>query len=64
MRLALSQSFSLVARFLRAAEGTTAIEYAVIGALVACGIIAGALLLGTDLNQMYSGFAGDVPAVN
>lgn len=40
----------LVARFLRDDSGVTAIEYALIGGLVALAIIVGAGALGTQLN--------------
>jgi pilus assembly protein Flp/PilA len=44
-------------------EGVTAIEYGLIAALVAVVIIAGATLLGTNLNALFLGIAGVVGTV-
>lgn len=38
-------------------EGVTAIEYALLAALIAVAIIAGVSLLGTDLNAFFSALA-------
>lgn len=60
-----AQSFlNLSARFLRDVEGATAIEYSVIGALIAVAIVVGASLVGVKLNDVYSGLAAKVPEVN
>lgn len=40
-------------RFLTDEEGVTAIEYGLIAALIAVVIIAGAALVGTNLNQLF-----------
>ena len=45
-------------RFLNNEEGVTAIEYALIAALIAVVIIAGATLLGTNLNSLFTTVAG------
>lgn len=39
-------------------DGATAIEYALIAGLIAVAIIAGARLLGTNLDAMFDGIAG------
>jgi pilus assembly protein Flp/PilA len=41
-------------------EGVTAIEYALIAALVAVVIIGGATLLGTNLNTLFENIAGKI----
>jgi pilus assembly protein Flp/PilA len=42
-----------VNRFIRDEEGVTAIEYGLLAALIAVVIIAGASLVGTNLNQLF-----------
>ncbi|QHE76501.1 Flp family type IVb pilin [Hydrogenophaga sp. PBL-H3] len=44
-------------RFLRDEEGVTAIEYGLIAALIAVVIIAGAALVGTNLNTLFGNIA-------
>ena len=44
--------------FVRDEEGVTAIEYGLIAALIAIVIIAGATLLGTNLNALFNRIAG------
>ncbi len=46
--------------FLRKDEGITAIEYALIAALIAMAIIVGASLLGSNLNKTFSDIAPKV----
>jgi pilus assembly protein Flp/PilA len=46
--------------FIRDEEGVTAIEYGLIAALVAVVIIAGATLLGTNLNALFLAIAGKI----
>ncbi len=48
------------ARFYKNEEGVTAIEYALIAALVAVVIIGGATLLGTNLNTLFTNIAGKI----
>lgn len=48
---------------LRGESGVTAIEYGLIAALVAVAIIAGATLLGTNLNAEFNGIAGKMATV-
>lgn len=43
-----------VKRFLRDEEGVTAIEYGLIAALIAVVLIAGATLVGTNLNAIFT----------
>lgn len=49
-------------RFMQDEEGVTAIEYGLIASLVAVAIIAGAGLLGTNLNATFDGLAGKMKA--
>lgn len=50
-------------RFLRAQDGITAIEYALVAALVALSIIAAATLLGVDLRAFFLDLASKFPAL-
>jgi pilus assembly protein Flp/PilA len=43
-------------------SGVTAIEYGLLAALIAVGIIAGATLLGTNLSGLFTYIAGKVAA--
>ncbi|MDD2746779.1 MAG: Flp family type IVb pilin [Acidithiobacillus ferrooxidans] len=52
-----------VARFVREEEGVTAIEYGLIAGLIAVVIIAGATLLGTDLNTLFTNIAKKIGAI-
>ncbi len=49
-----------LARFMRDETGATAIEYGLIGALVAVAIILGAAALGTNLNTMFQSVADQI----
>lgn len=51
---------NLIKRFISNEEGVTAIEYALIAALVAVVIIGGATLLGTNLNTLFENLAGKI----
>lgn len=51
-----------IMELLKGESGVTAIEYGLIAALVAVAIIAGATLLGTNLNAEFNGIAGKMPA--
>jgi len=46
-----------VNRFIRDEEGVTAIEYGLLAALIAVAIIAGAKLVGTNLNSLFNKIA-------
>ena len=48
---------NLVARFVKEESGATAIEYGLIGSLIAIAIIAGAGTLGTQLDTTLTGIA-------
>jgi pilus assembly protein Flp/PilA len=52
-----------IQQFIRDEEGVTAIEYGLIAALVAVVIIAGATLLGTNLNALFNAIAGKIGGV-
>lgn len=47
-----------VARFLKDESGATAIEYGLIAALIAVGIIAAATTLGNGLSNIFTGIGG------
>jgi pilus assembly protein Flp/PilA len=49
-----------IRNFVSRDEGVTAIEYALIAALVAVVIIGGATLLGTNLNTLFENIAGKI----
>jgi pilus assembly protein Flp/PilA len=46
---------NIVARFLKDESGATAIEYGLIAALIAVGIIAAATTLGNGLSNIFTG---------
>ncbi|CAN7732175.1 Flp family type IVb pilin [Bosea sp. LjRoot9] len=48
---------NLFARFAKDESGATAIEYGLIAALIAVVVIAGATLLGTNLNAVFNKIA-------
>lgn len=45
---------NFIKNFIREEDGVTAIEYGLIAALVAVAIVAGASLLGTSLNGLFT----------
>lgn len=49
---------NLLTRFAKDESGATAIEYGLIATLIGVAIIAGASLLGTNLNNLFSSVAG------
>lgn len=49
---------NIVARFANDESGATAIEYGLIAALIAVGIIAAATTLGTSLSGIFTRIAG------
>lgn len=51
-----------VRRFLRKEEGVTAIEYGLLAALIAVMIIAGATLVGTELDEIFRYIATQLAA--
>ena len=50
----------LCTRFLRSTDGATAIEYSIIGGMIAVAIVVAATALGTQLNDMYKAVADKV----
>lgn len=50
----MNQVFLVTRNFLRAEDGVTAIEYALIAALIAVAVIATVYLLGQQLNTFFS----------
>jgi pilus assembly protein Flp/PilA len=57
------QVIHFIQKFARDEEGVTAIEYGLIAALVAVVIIAGATLLGTNLNALFNAIATKISGV-
>jgi pilus assembly protein Flp/PilA len=53
---------TFLARFAQDESGATAIEYGLIAALIGVAIVAGAGLVGTNLNTMFNGIAGKLKA--
>lgn len=51
---------NIFARFAKDESGATAIEYGLIAALIAVGIILAASTLGTNLDRLFTGIAGDL----
>ncbi len=47
-------------RFLRSKSGTTAVEYGVIAMLISVSFIAGALLIGNEVGNMFNDVGSDV----
>ena len=59
--MSLLRSFvDLSLRFLRSTDGATAIEYSVLGGMVAVAIVVGATAVGLKLNVMYQAVADKV----
>lgn len=53
---------TFLSRFAQDEFGATAIEYGLIAALIGVAIVAGAGLVGTNLNSMFNGIAGKLKA--
>ena len=51
-----------ISSFFKREDGATAIEYAIIAGLISVVIIAGATLLGTEINQLFKTVAGKITA--
>ena len=49
---------NVIVRFVRDDQGQDLIEYVLIGSFVSIGALAGATLLGTNLNGWYNAIAG------
>ena len=54
----------MLKRFLQDESGATAIEYGLIAALIAVGIIAGATAIGDQVNSKFDSVAGEVGAAS
>ncbi len=52
----------MLKRFIRDESGATAIEYALIAALIAVAMIAGATAIGDQLNKKFDEVAGELDA--
>lgn len=50
-------------RFMNDESGATAIEYGLLAALIAVAIIAGATLIGTELDRIFVGISGILAGV-
>lgn len=55
---------TLVSRFLADESGATALEYSLIGSLIAIAIVVGAGGIGLKLNGMLGSAASQIPTVN
>ena len=49
-------------KFIKDEDGVTSVEYAVMAALIALVVIAGATLLGTQTNTTFTTVAGAIPS--
>ncbi|TXC85504.1 Flp family type IVb pilin [Paraburkholderia azotifigens] len=58
----MQKTLGLIRAFVREEDGVTAIEYGLLAALIAVAIIAGAQLVGTNLNGLFNYIAGKVTA--
>ncbi|AKM05007.1 Flp family type IVb pilin [Burkholderia pyrrocinia] len=56
----MSKFIQQVSRFVRDEDGVTAIEYGLIAALIAIGIIAALTTVGKDLKTVFSTIAADL----
>ncbi len=55
---------NLFARFLKDESGATAIEYGLLAALIALGIIAGATTIGTQIGATFTKIGTDLTDAN
>jgi pilus assembly protein Flp/PilA len=51
---------NFIQRFARDESGATAIEYALIAALIAVGIVTAATTLGTDISNLFGTVSGEL----
>ena len=47
-----------IVRFMKEEDGTTAVEYGLMIALISAALVAAVLLLGTNLNNSFTAMAG------
>ncbi|HYD87639.1 MAG TPA: Flp family type IVb pilin [Vitreimonas sp.] len=52
----------MIKRFCRDESGATAIEYALLGALLSLAVIASVTMLGDELRDLFNGMAAEVAA--
>ncbi len=50
----------VIARFLRDDSGATAIEYGMLAAILAVGVIAGSQGIGSTVTNMWNGISNDI----
>jgi pilus assembly protein Flp/PilA len=55
---------NLIARFVKDESGATAIEYGLIAALIAVGIITAATTLGTEISQTFKKVSDEMNKTN
>ncbi|MCR4268294.1 Flp family type IVb pilin [Nitratireductor sp. ZSWI3] len=55
---------NLFARFMKDESGATAIEYGLLAALIALGIIAGARTIGTEISGTFTTIGADLTTAN
>ena len=53
-----------IVAFINDEEGASAIEYGLLVGLIALAIVAGATLLGTSINTMFTGAAAELTAAS
>ena len=54
----------LISGFLRSENGSTAIEYAIVGVLISVSIIAGATLVGSEVGSLFTEVGNEVGNAN
>ncbi|KML43860.1 Flp family type IVb pilin [Burkholderia stabilis] len=59
----MSRVIEKIAWFIQDQEGVTAIEYGLIAALIAIGIVVALTTIGTDLKTVFSTVAADLDSV-
>lgn len=57
----MQKTLDLIRAFAREEDGVTAIEYGLLAALIAVGIVVGAGALGKNLNGLFNAIAGALP---
>lgn len=57
----MDMNIDLIKNFMQEEDGVTAIEYGLLAALIAVALIAGAKLLGTNLDGLFKAIAAKLP---
>lgn len=57
----MSTLYNGLKRFVKEEEAPTMVEYGLLVALIALAVVAGATLLGTNINTMFTNVAGKLP---